>query len=71
MGEKFALGKIDEPLFQKFIFREDGKVQIFITLCTLHFRLDLVDYSDELSNYVFIKDYVKVVDFIEEMAILS
>ena len=38
-----------------------------ITLCTLHFAFERVHYSDQLSNFRIIPDYLKVVDFIEEM----
>ena len=39
----------------------------YFTLCTLHFALVVVHYSDEISNRQFIVDFAKVVDFIEEM----
>ena len=42
------------------------KVQI-ITLCTLHFAFVAVHLTDQLSNFKIITDYLKVVDFIEEM----
>jgi hypothetical protein len=41
-------------------------VQI-ITLCTLHFAFVVVPVSDELSDREFMRCFVEVVDFIEEM----
>jgi len=41
------------------------KVQILITLYTLHFTLVLVAGRIQLSNFGLIRDIAKVVDFIE------
>ena len=41
-----------------------------LRLETWHLKLERVHYSDQLSNFRIIPDYLKVVDFIEEMEAL-
>jgi hypothetical protein len=41
-----------------------------ITLCTLHFAFVAVHLTDQLSNFRIIPDYLKVVDFIEDLEVL-